>query len=199
MIIHPVLQGSDEWLALRAGRFTAADAAALHAGGKGLETAALKKAAYRLTGNVPDDYCSPAMDWGKAWEAKAREAYAEYIGQDVQQAGFCELDEYAGCSPDGLVGVEGLCEIKCKQDKGHLYTVLTGRAEREHFAQMQFQLLVTDRKWCDYVCFNPFFKNPLYVRRVMKDTDYQAKLAAGLAKGRKLVQQYITQYKEQYL
>lgn len=199
MIIHNVLQGVEEWLALRAGRFTATEAAELKTAGKGLETCALIKAAYRLTGNVPDTYISPAMEWGKAWEGKAREAYAEYIGQEVQTVGFCELDEYAGCSPDGLIGKDGLCEIKCKQDKNHLFTVLSGKVDAGHYGQMQYQMLVTGRKWCDYVCYNPFFKNPLYVKRVLKDTDYQAQLAEGLSKGRELVQQYIKQYEEKYL
>lgn len=199
MIIHNVQQGGEEWHRLRASRFTASDAAPLHTGGKGLETLALQKAAFILTGNLPDEYTSPAMEWGKSWEPKAREAYEEYIGQPVRTIGFGELDEYAGCSPDGIVGVKGLCEIKCKQDKSHLFTVLTGKIDPAHYGQMQFQLLVTGREWCDYVCFNPFFKNPLYVKRVSADKEYQDKLAEGLEKGRTLVQSYIKQYEEQYL
>lgn len=199
MIIHNVMQGGEEWLQLRASRFTATDAEAVKTAAQGLKTCALQIAAYRLTGNVPDEYTSPAMEWGKAWEDKARQAYAEYIGRDVQAAGFCELDDFAGCSPDGLVGNDGLCEIKCKQDKNHLFTVLSDKVDPKHYAQMQFQLLVTGRKWCDYICFNPFFKNPLYVKRVEKDAAFQVQLAEGLAKGRELVEEYIKKYEEQYL
>lgn len=199
MIIHKVTQGSAEWHALRAGRFTATDAGELKTAGKALETCAMIKAAYLLTGNLPDTYTSPAMEWGKAWEPKARAAYSEYIGEDVKTVGFVELDEFAGCSPDGLVGNDGLCEIKCKQDKNHLFTVLTGKVDPAHYAQMQFQMLVTGRKWCDYVCFNPLFKNPLYVKRVEKDEEMQAKIAEGLAKGRELICQYIKNYEDYYL
>ena len=199
MIIHEVKQGSFEWLNLRAGRFTATDAQAVAEAKKGLETAALAKAAYWLTGNLPDVVETKAMQEGHMREPLARAAYAEYTGHKVQTVGFAELDEYAGCSPDGLVGADGLIEIKCKQDKAHLYTVLTGKIDPAHMAQMQFQMLICGRKWCDYVCFNPMFKNPLYLKRVTADTEYQARLADGLAKGRELVQNYISKYKEAYL
>ena len=199
MIFHNVLQGSNEWHILRAGRFTATDAESIKTAGKGLETCALEKAAYRLTGNLPDTYTSPAMEWGKAWEPKARKAYAEYIGQEVKEIGFIELDDFVGFSPDGLVKDDGLCEIKCKQDKNHLFTVLSGKVDPKHYAQIQLQLLISERNWCDYVCFNPLFKNPLFVKRVEKDPEMQEKLAEGLAKGRELVRQYIKQYEDYYL
>lgn len=199
MIIHDVQQGSFEWLNLRAGRFTATDAQALAEGKKGLETAALCKAAFWLTGNLPDIVETKAMQEGHIREPKARRAYEEYMGRKVQTVGFAELDEYVGCSPDGLVGEDGLIEIKCKQDKAHLYTVLRGKIEAEHWAQMQFQMLICGRKWADYVGFNPMFKNPLYVQRVWPDAQYQAALADGLDKGRELVKSYIQKYKEAYL
>lgn len=199
MIIHDVQQGSFEWLNLRAGRFTATDAQALSEAKKGLETLALEKAAYWLTGNLPDFFETPAMQEGHIREPLARKAYEEYSGVKVDTVGFIEQDEYCGFSPDGLVGQEGLIEIKCKQDKGHLFTVLSGKIDPKHYAQMQFQLLLSGRKWCDYVCFNPMFRNPLYVQRVLPDVSLQDKLRCGLAKGKNLVQQYIKEYKEKYL
>ena len=199
MIIHNVKQSSFEWLNLRAGRFTGTDAQAVAEGKKGLQTAALAKAAYLLTGNLPGAFETPVMQAGQEREPQARKAYEEYTGRPVQTVGFVELDEYTGCSPDGLVGDDGLIEIKCKQDKAHLYTVLTGKIDPAHRAQIQFQMLVCGRKWCDYVCFNPMFKNPLYVKRVYAHGEDQAALAKGLAAGRELVKQYINQYKEAYL
>lgn len=199
MIIHNVQQGGFDWLNLRASRFTASDAATLKTAKKGLETCALEKAAYILTGNLPSTYTSPAMEWGKALEPRARQAYSEYIGQEVQEVGFCEMDEHAGCSPDGLVLLDGLCEIKCKQDKAHLFTVLNEYIDPDHYGQMQWQMLITGRKWCDYVCYNPLFKNPLFVKRVYRDEAYIAQLVEGLKKGKELIKQYIKQYEEKYL
>lgn len=199
MIIHNVQQGSAEWLNLRAGRFTATDAQALAEAKKGLETVALEKTAYLLTGNLPDIFENPAMQAGHIREPFARKAYEEYAGVKVETVGFIEQDEFCGFSPDGLVGKDGLIEIKCKQDKAHLYTVLSGKIDPKHWAQMQFQLLVSGRKWCDYVCFNPMFKNPLYVKRIWPDSELQAKISDGLAKGRELIKQYLKEYEEKYL
>ena len=199
MIIHDVAQGSCEWLNLRAGRFTATDAQALAEAKKGLETLALEKAAFWLTGNLPDVFENPAMQAGHVREPLARKAYEEYAGVKVDTAGFMEIDDYCGFSPDGLVGDEGLIEIKCKQDKAHLFTILSGKIDPKHVAQMQYQMLLSGRKWCDYVCFNPMFKNPLYVQRVLPDGAFQARLTEGISKGKILVQQYIKQYQEKYL
>lgn len=96
-------------------------------------------------------------------------------------------------------GDEGLIEIKCKQDKAHLFTILSGKIDPKHVAQMQYQMLLSGRKWCDYVCFNPMFKNPLYVQRVLPDGSFQSRLTEGINKGKILVQQYIRKYKEKYL
>lgn len=199
MQIHNVRQGSFEWLNLRAGRFTATDAVAVAEQGAGLKTAALEKAAFLLTGNIPSVKETQAMLDGKEREPHGRKKYEEYAGVKVREVGFISDGDYVGCSPDGLVGEDGLIEIKCKQDKAHLLTVLNGKVDKAHWAQMQFQMLVCGRRWCDYVCFNPFFKNPLYVQRVKADKEYQIKLAEGLAKGSEMVKGFIKEYKEQYL
>ena len=201
MIVHDVVQGSQDWLGLRAGRFTATEASAIKTAGQGLETAAVEKAVYRITGVVPETFETPAMRWGKEYEAQAREAYQKTIWQEVKTVGFCELNEYVGCSPDGLVGDDGLCEIKCKQEKGHLLTVIKDEIDPKHYWQMQFQMFVTGRDWCDYVCYNPFFVKPpyvkpLYVKRVERNEKDIAQLAIGLDKGCKLIEQYMQQYKE---
>lgn len=205
MIIHKCMQGGELWLNLRAGRFTATDAPELmpdkrtgHAK-KGLETLAYKKAAYWLTGNLPDTFCTPAMEWGQMQEPKARALYREITGNPVQTVGFVEQDDYTGCSPDGLVGAEGLIEIKCKQDCNHLYAVCNEWVDPEHALQMQYQMLITGRVWCDYVLYNPLFKNPIYIKRVFKDAQVQAQLAQGLANGRELIAQIIKNYDGRYL
>lgn len=205
MQIHNCIQGGELWLNLRAGRFTATDAPELMPdkrtgkAKKGLDTLAYKKAAYWLTGNLPDTPTTAAMEWGKMQEPHARALYAEITGNEVQEVGFVELDDYVGCSPDGLVGNEGLIEIKCKQDYNHLYAVCNEWVDPEHELQMQYQMLVTERHWCDYVLYNPLFKNPIYVKRVFKDLDVQERLAEGLHNGRELIKQIIKNYDGRYI
>lgn len=205
MQIHNCIQGGELWLNLRAGRFTATDAPELMPdkrtgkAKKGLDTLAYKKAAYWLTGNLPDTPTTAAMEWGKMQEPHARALYAEITGNEVQEVGFVELDDYVGCSPDGLVGDEGLIEIKCKQDYNHLYAVCNEWVDPDHALQMQYQMLITGRAWCDYVLYNPLFKNPIYVKRIFKDVKVQAQLADGLANGRELIKQIIKNYDGRYL
>lgn len=192
-------QGTYEWHTLRSGRFTATDASEIHTNKKGLETCALEKATFRITQIPPDFFMTPAMERGKILEPRARNAYRLVTGQEVQEVGFCIYDEFVGCSPDGLVGDDGLIEIKCKTDTNHLFAVINNWVDPKHYAQMQFQMLVTGRNWCDYVLFNDnFADNPLYIQTVQKDEKYQAELLQGIKHGVDLIKQYESKYKEAY-
>lgn len=198
-------QGTYEWHALRAGRFTATDALELIPNLKngkakaGLETLAYEIAAFKLTGQLPEIVTSAAMERGKMLEPKARKAYVEATGQDVQTVGFCAVDDLVGCSPDGLVGEKGLIEIKCKTGPHHLYAVANDWVDPKHDWQMQFQMLVTGRVWCDYVLFNPdFAPNSLYIKTIKRDEEKIAKLQEGLAIGRKLVNEFIKKFESIY-
>lgn len=199
MQIIECLQGSYDWHALRAGRFTATDAETVKVHGKGIDTLAYEIAAFKLTGQLPDIVTSAAMERGKMLEPKAREAYMQATGQDVQTVGFCAIDDLVGCSPDGLVGEKGLIEIKCKTAPHHLFAVANDWVDPKHEWQMQFQMLVTEREWCDYVLFNPdFAPNSLYIKTIKRDEDKIAKLQEGLSIGRKLVQQAMTKFNGVY-
>ena len=191
-------QGSYEWIDLRSGRFTATDAGELYTNKKGLETCAIEKATYRLTKVPPDMFLTPAMARGKELEPRARATYKQVTGQDVQEVGFCVMDDYVGCSPDGLVGDEGLIEIKCKTGPHHLFAVINKWIDPKHYGQMQFQMLVTGRKWCDYVLYNPDFSEPIYIQTVKADPIYQADLLEGIRHGKCLIAFYENKFKECY-
>lgn len=192
-------QGTYEWHALRSGRFTATDASEIHTCKKGLETVALEKATFRITQVPPEFFMTPAMERGKILEPRARNAYRMATGQEVQEVGFCIYDDYVGCSPDGLVGDDGLIEIKCKTDTHHLFAVINNWIDPKHYAQMQFQMLVTGREWCDYVLFNDnFTEHPLYIQTVKRDADFQAELLRGIKHGTDLIKIYERQFKEAY-
>lgn len=199
MQIIDCLQGSYEWHAQRAGRFTATDAEIVKVHGKGIDTLAYQIAAFKLTGELPEIVTSAAMERGKMLEPLARKAYIEATGQEVQEVGFCAVDDFVGCSPDGLVGEQGLLEIKCKTAPHHLFAVANDWVDPKHEWQMQFQMLVTGREWCDYVLFNPEFEpNSLYIKTIKRDEDKIAKLQEGLTIGRKLVQEAMDKFKGVY-
>lgn len=192
-------QGTYEWHTLRSGRFTATDATEIKTAKKGLETCALEKATFRITKTPPDFFMTPAMERGKMLEPRARNAYRIATGQEVQEVGFCVYDDYVGCSPDGFVGEDGLIEIKCKTDVNHFFAVINNWIDPKHYAQMQFQMLVTGREWCDYVLFNDnFAEHPLYIQTVKADESYQGDLWLGIKRGVNLIKQYEKQFKEAY-
>jgi len=183
MIIHDFEQGTEEWFKVRLGKFTATDGLTIFNNGKGVETLAFEKASERLTGKPKAEYTNPDMERGKRLEAIARNSYELETGNLVKTVGFCELDEFIGCSPDGFVEDKGLVEIKCKNDPNYARYLYDGKIDPEHYMQMQFQMFVTDREWVDYVVYNEnFFKSTKIVRVFRNETDI-AKIKAGLAVG----------------
>lgn len=183
MKIHDVTQGTEEWLKLRLGKFTASSAQAIANNGKGLETVVFEKVAEILTGKEKEAYTNGDIERGHQLEEMARSAYELEKGTPVKKVGFIEIDEYRGCSPDGLVGEDGLVEIKCKNDVNFVRMLIEPKIDPEHHWQMQMQLFLTGRSWCDYVVFNPNFPKSIIVVRVERDKDAIAKLNLGLNEG----------------
>lgn len=129
----------------------------------------LTLAAERITGHV--DYVHPSWDMQRGTEDEpfARDAYEANVAP-VRQVGFIVREHNGvrfGYSPDGLVGEDGLIEIKSRRPKEHLATVLSGRSPAYNIAQMQAGMLITGRSWCDYISFSAGL--PLWVNRVEAD------------------------------
>ncbi|QCB93326.1 lambda exonuclease family protein [Cellulomonas shaoxiangyii] len=127
-------------------------------------------AAERITGWSNPVYVNRDMERGTYEEPIAREAYAQHTGVDVAEVGFmvrAEHDWRLGYSPDGLVGDDGLIEIKSRRAKAQVATVLADAVPAGNMAQIQAGLLVSGRAWCDYVSFCGGL--PLYVKRVYPD------------------------------
>src|SRR5574343_710043 len=120
MKIINVTQGTQQWFDCRLGHFTASNAQAIANNGKGLETLVFEKVAEKLTRKQKESYTNPDIDRGHELEGMARSNYEIETGSKVVEVGFCELDEYVGCSPDGFVGDDGLVEIKCKNDANYV-------------------------------------------------------------------------------
>ena len=173
-----MIQGSPEWFAARLGKVTASRVSDVMARTKTGYSAS--RANYmaqliteRLTGVPAETYTNAAMQWGQENEALARSAYAFHHDADIVEVGFCEHPAIpmAGASPDGLVAPDGSVEIKCPNTATHLATLLGEPIEGKYLAQMQFQMICADRKWCDFVSFDPRLPEPmrLHVQRVKRD------------------------------
>lgn len=183
MIIHDVKQGTDEWFQLRLGKFTGSDGQAVAANGKGLETLIFEKAAEIITGKSKPSYTNPDMERGNELEAMARNSYELESGKLVKQVGFCEMDEFTGSSPDGLIDEDGMVEIKCKNDANFARFLFDHKIDPEHNWQIQFNLMVTGREYCDYVIFNENFPKTTIITRIDRNESDIAKLKAGVAMG----------------
>jgi predicted phage-related endonuclease len=177
-----VKQGTEEWRRARLGKVTSSRFAEVMTGGAGktAHSYMLDLIGERLTGEPSEELRNKYVDWGHEHEASARAAYAWQLEPGsgvVTQVGFVphpDLPEDVGGSPDGLVGDDGLMEIKCPYTlKAHLQTLLSGEVPSEYFWQCQGNLWVTGRKWLDYVSFHPRLPEHLQlcVIRVERDED----------------------------
>lgn len=174
-----VIQGTEEWYQLRLGKTTASRIndvmAKLKNGG---EAAARKNykvqlVVERMTGNRIESFCSDAMRRGTELEPAAREAYEFITGNTVDQIGFIDHPTIpmSGASPDGLIGEDGMLEIKCPNTSTHIEWMLAGGAPSEHVNQMQWQMECAGRKWCDFVSYDPRMplELQLFIVRVERD------------------------------
>lgn len=191
MKIISAAQRTPEWFAARAGKFTASCFSDLMAVTKSGPAASRRNlitrlAIERLTGTQEEGYTNAAMQRGTELEPIARSEYEARAGVMVQEIGFALHDDYqnVGASVDGLVGDDGLVEIKCPNSANHFDYLRTGSHAQEYRWQIQGQLWVSGRAWCDAVSFDPRF--PEYARlaivRVKRDEDAIKELVAACAK-----------------
>ena len=182
-IYKDLIQGTDEWLELRLGKFTASKASAIASNGKGLTTLVFEKADELSTGKMKEVYQNEAMKWGIQHEPKARIAYEFETENVVEQVGFIELDKYTGGSPDGLIGENGGLELKCPTIRVFYEFMKTRKINPAYVWQIQMNMLVSDRKWWDYGVYHPAFKIPLIIQKIERDEAKIEKLRIGLEEG----------------
>lgn len=182
-----MMQGTAEWFAERCGKVTAsrvADVTAKTKTGWSASRAnyAAQLIAERLTGVAAESYSSAAMQWGIETEPQAKAAYSFLSGNAVADVGFVAHPTIAmsGASPDGLVGEDGLLEIKCPNTATHLDTLLGAEIDGKYIKQMQWQMACTGRAWCDFVSFDPRLPVNLQCKiiRVNRDDELVASLEA---------------------
>ena len=203
-------QGSAEWLLERCGRATAsriADIMAKTKSGPGAsrDSYAAQLIAERLTGYIAASFTNAAMAHGTETEPEARRAYEFVVDCDVEQVGFVPHPTIAmaGASPDGLVGTDGLVEIKCPNTSTHIDTLLSGSVPGKYIKQMHFQMMCCDRQWCDFASYDPRLpeRMRLFVKRVPRDealvAEIEAEVTAFLAEVEAKVAQLTTAYEPQ--
>jgi putative phage-type endonuclease len=173
-------QRSPEWFAARLGRATGSgfgEIIALTRSGYSSKRAnyAAKLTAERLTGQQEESFTTAAMQWGIDNEDTARLMYSLAVGEEAEETGFWVHDTImAGASPDGFVGNEGVLEIKCPNTATHISTLISKKLPSQYKAQVQGQMWITGRNWCDFVSFDPRLPEnaQMIIIHVERDEDY---------------------------
>jgi len=174
-------QRTEEWLKDRVGHCTASRFSDVLAKIKSGEAEGRRKyriqlVTERLTGNPTTGYQNAAMQWGTQTEPEARMAYEAHTGVIVNETGFIKHPSIAWCgaSPDGLIGDDGMLELKCPESTTHLEWMEHGKAPSKHLPQIQGQMAVTGRRWVDFASYDPRFPEglQLFVVRVPRDDAY---------------------------
>ncbi|QEY70467.1 lambda exonuclease family protein [Pseudomonas denitrificans (nom. rej.)] len=173
-IIRDIEQGSQEWLNLRLGIVTCSELDCLLVNGKGQAGFGAGAFSYmdqligeRITGEAADPFQGNRhTERGHELEGKARELYVARTGAELEQVAII-LNHGIGYSPDALVGAKGLDEIKTKLPKFQVSVILAGEVPKEHIAQCQGGLWVSDREWIDFISYWPGM--PLFIKRMYRD------------------------------
>lgn len=180
-------QGSPAWHAARIGIPTASNFSRILTS-RGAPSAQAAGYLYELldeyfTHSAAEYGATQWMHRGAELEPAARRFYAKQTGMRVQQIGLVFSDErrLIAASPDGLVGNDGLLEIKCPKLQTHVDWLLKRRLPSMHIAQVQGQLWVSGRRWCDFLSYHPDCAEQ-FLLRVARDEEYIKKLRAAVGR-----------------
>ncbi len=175
-------QRTAQWFQARLGKVTASNIYnVLSKTAKGLPTSKyedykIKLITERLTGETSPHYETEDMRWGIEHEEDALKEYAFIYDTEISQCGFIQHPtlKMAGASPDGLIGENGLIEIKCPRSANHMRFCIDNEIKPEYHAQMQFQMACTERQWCDFISYDPRFTGDsshlrMKIKRIYRD------------------------------
>jgi len=174
-------QRTDDWFAARIGKVTASRVADVVAKTKSGYSASrdnymAQLVCERLTGKPAESFSNAAMQWGTETEPLARAAYEAKMDVLVDEVGFIDHPSIvnSGASPDGLVGIDGLIEIKCPNTATHIDTLLSQTVPKKYADQIFWQMACTNRDWCDFVSYDPRLPSDLqlFIKRIPRDDKY---------------------------
>lgn len=191
---HNIEQGSPEWDLIRLDKLTGSHATEIAANGAGLKTYC-KSIALAIIGAKIENYTNATMDRGTNLEPIGKMAYELQTNTTINNIGFITNDLYpkVGISPDGLIGDIGGVEMKARNNIKH-FSLILGETPEIPFNQIQMTLLITERKWWDFISFNPELSKPLFIKRILPDLAYHEKLKIGFIEGDRLIKEYIEKY-----
>lgn len=175
--MNDIKQGTPEWFAARLGNASASRISDIIARTKSGYSASRENYLTELVlerfGIPQESFTSAAMEWGTQTEPLARMAYEARTGDIVREVGYIlhPTIKHAGASPDGIVFDEGLLEIKCPISKTHFEYLLAGEVPNKYKPQMAWQMACTNRKWCDFVSFDPRVPEKLQYFHIRYDRD----------------------------
>lgn len=164
IIYRGVEQGSQEWLDMRLGLITCSEIKTIRADGVGAQTYINGLAYERITGESSSVFAGNAWtERGHELEPVARELYQSKTGLEVEEVSFIRNLDF-GYSPDGIIGDDGLLEIKAKQPTDQIAILRSGEVPKDHLDQLDGGLLCSGRKWIDFVSYCPNL--PIFIKRV---------------------------------
>ena len=195
-IFHNIEQQGKKWETLRLGKITCSKFADVMTSGKGKNEEFGKSAytyAYDIVAEIltkeHKEFDSPALKWGRENEQFARTAYEIETMNKVTLGGYIEFDEMIGGSTDGFLSDgAGIIEIKCPYNSiVHLTNLINKCVPPEYYAQVMGYLLITGRKYCDFVSYDYRFEKELMIVRVQRDEEYIGYLKDRLLKFKQII------------
>ena len=197
MKIFEAEQGTTEWLENRVGYFSASKAIELFSTpSSATYNKLINEVAFgRLTGTIPPSYKSEIMRRGNDLEPEARQAFEVETFLKVKEVGFCTMSEFVGMSPDGLIGEDGLLEIKCPIHTTQIGYLYSKKVPKNYLYQMQFQMMVSARDYCWFYSYYPDFKS--FKVRIERDEKIINEIKLKLEEAIEKVQLIIKQLGEQ--
>jgi len=192
-VYSDIIQGTDEWNAIRAGKFTASIFSDLlmKETTKGYQDAINKVVFERITGESPESFSNNWMQRGTELEPIAIEQYELSTFNKVKRVGFIEISEWVGCSPDGLIEEPGMLQVKCPKYSTLISYHLDGKVPSDYYTQIQGELYVSGRQWSDFYVYHPKLK-PL-LKRIHRDEKHIAEIKSALDKAIELAEKRIKQ------
>ena len=197
-----IKQGTPEWKQLKCGKISASEVHNIlqEKQGTGYRNYRAQLICERLTGCTTETYKNTYMDRGNEDEPNARLCYEYETGYTVEQVAFVvhPVLEFAGCSPDGTIGADGLCEIKRKIPAIHIDYIIKNRVPPEYAKQMMFQLACTGREWNDFVSYCPELPEEmqLFICRLERDDSMIALMEIAVRSFNESVEQMISDLKK---
>lgn len=198
------IQGSDIWHEQRRGKFTSSRFGDLMKNGRGKDTMGdtawsyiIDTAAEIITGESQGFEGNTATEWGNTYESEAIGVYEKEKGISVERCSFIALNDYVGGTPDGLIGNDGLIEIKCPfKTKNHMKTVMHNSVPSIYEWQLVGNMMVTNRDWCDFITYDPRIpgEKKLHVIRVERDQDKEDLLTQRLELAKTELNKIINQF-----